>query len=170
MCAASREHYEQALPALSLMAKNVFHVGPRPGMAQTAKLINNHLSTAGRIAAFEGLVMALKAGLDPRALIDMVNVSSGRNYTTTDKIPAAIFTGSFTFNGRLTISLKDEALLLDEAKELGVPLWLAPRLLDTLQEAADSGYRDSDSMYVIQHMGERAGIDVKGLMANIGEH
>ena len=164
MCAASRENYDRALPVLSLMAKNIFYIGPRPGMAQIAKLINNHLSTAGRIAAFEGLVMALKAGLDPHALIDVINVSSGRNYTTTDKIPAAIFTGRFTFNGRLTISLKDEALLLEEAKEQGVPLWLAPRLLETLQEAADGGYCDSDSMYVIQHMGERAGIDVKALM------
>jgi 3-hydroxyisobutyrate dehydrogenase-like beta-hydroxyacid dehydrogenase len=168
ICAASREHFERALPALSLMAKNVFYVGQRPGMAQVAKLINNHLSTAGRLAAFEGLVMALKAGLDTRVLIDVINVSSGRNYTTTDKIPAAIFTGTFTFNGQLTISLKDEALLLEEAEKLGVPLWLAPRLFETLQEAADAGYRDSDSMYVIQHMGERAGIDVKALMAKGG--
>lgn len=169
MCAAPRETFEQALAVLSMMAKNVFYIGPEPGMAQIAKLINNHLSTAGRLAAFEGLVMALKAGLDPYALIEMINVSSGRNYTTTDKIPAAIFSGTFTFNGRLTISLKDEGLLLEEAKKLGVPLWLAPRLLETLQEAADGGYRDTDSMNVIQHMGERAGIDVKALMTKASQ-
>lgn len=165
MCAAPREHFERALPALSLMAKNVFYVGPKPGMAQIAKLINNHLSTAGRIAAFEGLVLAMKAGLDLRALVDVINVSSGRNYTTTDKVPAAIFSGSFKFNGRLAISVKDQTLLLEEANELSVPLWLAPRLLETLQEAAEAGYGDKDGMLLIEHMGARAGIDVQALLA-----
>lgn len=165
MCAAPREHFDRALQALSLMAKNVFYVGPKPGMAQIAKLINNHLSTAGRIAAFEGLVMAMKAGLDVPALVDVINVSSGRNFTTTDKVPAAILSGTFKFNGRLGISVKDQGLLLAEANELGVPLWLAPRLLETLQEAAAAGYGDKDGMLLIQHMGERAGIDVQALLA-----
>ena len=164
MVSGARTHFDRAFPGLSMMAKHVFYVGPEPGMAQTAKLINNHLSTAGRLAAFEGLVLALKAGLDVHALVDVINVSSGRNYTTTDKIPAAILSGSFKFNGQLALSLKDEALLLQQAEELGVPLWVAPRLLETLQAAADGGYRDKDSMFVIQYMGERSGIDVKALM------
>ncbi|TIX37319.1 MAG: hypothetical protein E5V40_22565 [Mesorhizobium sp.] len=164
MAAAAAEHFERASPYLSAMAKNVFHVGFRPGQAQVAKLINNHLSAAGRLAAFEGLVLALKAGINPKALIDMINVSSGRNYTTTDKVPEAILSGTFKFNGRLAISIKDQTLLREEADALGVPLWVAPRLLETLKEAAAAGYLDQDSMLVIQYMGEQAGIDVRAMM------
>jgi 3-hydroxyisobutyrate dehydrogenase-like beta-hydroxyacid dehydrogenase len=147
----------------------VFYVGEKPGQAQLAKLINNHLSTAGRLATFEGLVLALKGGLDVRALIDVINVSSGRNYTTTDKVPAAILSGSFKFNGRLAISIKDETLLQEEAAALGAPLWVAPRLLETLQEAAAGGYLERDSMLLLQYMGEQAGIDVRALLAKQGE-
>ncbi|TJV46069.1 MAG: NAD(P)-dependent oxidoreductase [Mesorhizobium sp.] len=164
MASAAAEHFERASPYLSAMAKNVFHVGLRPGQAQVAKLINNHLSAAGRLAAFEGLVLALKAGINPKALIDMINVSSGRNYTTTDKVPEAILSGTFKFNGRLAISIKDQTLLREEADALGVPLWVAPRLLETLKEAAAAGYLDQDSMLVIQYMGEQAGIDVRAMM------
>ncbi len=165
MASGRRIHFDRAFPALSVAARNVFYVGDRPGQAQIAKLINNHLSAAGRIATFEGLVLALKAGLDVSALIDVINVSSGRNYTTTDKVPAAILSGSFKFNGRLAISIKDQTLLQEEADALGAPLWVAPRLLATLKEAAEGGYLEKDSMLLLQYMGEQAGIDVRALLA-----
>jgi len=164
MASGPRAHFERVLPVLSIMAKNVFYIGDKPGQAQIAKLINNHLSTAHRLATFEGLVLALKAGLDLKTLVDVINVSSGRSYTTTDKVPAAILSGTFTFNGRLAISIKDQTLLAEEAAELGVPLWLAPRLLETLKEAAAEGYLDKDSMQLMQYMGEQAGIDVEAIV------
>jgi 3-hydroxyisobutyrate dehydrogenase-like beta-hydroxyacid dehydrogenase len=164
MVSGPRETFARVQGALSIMAKNVFYVGERPGQAQIAKLVNNHLSAAHRIATFEGLVLALKAGLDLPALIEVINASSGRSYTTTDKVPAAILSGSFKFNGRLAISIKDQTLLAEEAAELGVPLWVAPRLLETLKEAAAAGYLEKDSMQLIQYMGERAGLDVATLV------
>jgi 3-hydroxyisobutyrate dehydrogenase-like beta-hydroxyacid dehydrogenase len=164
MASGSRAAYERAHPLLSILAKSVFYIGERPGQAQIAKLVNNHLSAAGRLATFEGLVLALKAGIDPMAMIDVLNASSGRNHTTTHKIPAALESGSFSYGARLANSIKDETLLRDEADALGVPLWVAPRLLETLKEAAEAGYQDQDSMFLIQFMGERAGIDVRALM------
>lgn len=168
MASGGRVHFERVRPVLAVMAKHVFYVGEKPGLAQLAKLINNHLSTAGRLATFEGLVVALKAGLDVRALIDLINVSSGRNYTTTDKVPAAILSGTFKFNGGLANSIKDESLLQEEAAALGAPLWVAPRLLETLKEAAAGGYLEKDSMLLLQYMGEQAGIDVRALLAEQG--
>ena len=156
--------FDRAEPLLKLMAKNVFHVGQAPGQAQIAKLINNHLSAAHRIATFEGLVLALKAGMDLKTLVDVINVSSGRSYTTTDKVPQAILSGSFSFNGRLAISIKDQTLLQEEADALGAKLWVAPRLLETLKEAAEAGYLDKDSMLLMQYMGEQAGLDVQALV------
>jgi len=156
--------FERAEPALRIMAQHVFHVGEIAGQAQMAKLINNHLSTAHRLATFEGLVLALKAGLDLTALTELINVSSGRSYTTTHKVPQAILSGTFEFNAKLGISIKDQTLLRQEADRLKVPLWVAPSLLSTLKSAADAGFMDQDSMYVIQYMGEQAGIDVHAMV------
>jgi 3-hydroxyisobutyrate dehydrogenase-like beta-hydroxyacid dehydrogenase len=128
------------------------YLGTKPGISQVAKIINNHVSAAGRMAVFEGLTMGIKAGLDPKVLNDVFNAGSGRNYTTTDKVPAAILTGLFKYNGPLSIGLKDEALLLEEAERHQAPLWLGPRILELYREAAAAGYRDEDSMKMFVFM------------------
>jgi len=149
---------------LAMIAGQVFHVGERAGQAQLVKLINNHLSAAGRVAAFEGLVMGMKAGIDPRQLLDVLNAGTGRNHTTSHKIPAAIRSGEFAYGARLANSVKDESLLLDAASDLNVPLWLAPRMLETLNTAAQAGYLDHDSMSLLQYMGEQAGLDARAIL------
>ena len=164
MVSGPKPTFAIAEPYLKIMAKNVFHLGESAGQAQMAKLINNHLSAAHRLATFEGLVLALKAGIDLKVLVDVINVSSGRSYTTTDKIPEAILSGTFKFNGRLALSIKDQTLLRQEADRLGVPLWVAPSLLKTLKDAAAAGYLDQDSMLLIQYMGEQSGIDVRAMI------
>lgn len=145
-----------ARPLLDILGRKVFHLGAKPGIAQVAKLINNHVSAAGRVAVFEGLAMGIKAGLDPKTLNDVFNAGSARNYTTTDKVPAAILSGLFKFNGPLAIGLKDEALLLEEARRCNAPLWLAPRILEVYAEAAAAGYRLEDSMRLFLYMQSQA--------------
>jgi 3-hydroxyisobutyrate dehydrogenase-like beta-hydroxyacid dehydrogenase len=149
---------------LAIMSRNVFHLGERAGQAQLAKLINNHLSAAGRLAAFEGLVLGMKAGIDPMRLLDLINASTGRNHTTSDKVSAAVRSGEFAYGAKLANSVKDESLLMQEAQRLGVPLWLAPRMIETLETAAKAGFREKDSMVLIQYMGEMAGIDARSIL------
>ena len=140
---------------LDLFAANVFYLGEQAGASQVAKLINNHVSAAGRLAVLEGLSMAVKAGIDVKTMNDVFNASSGRNFTTTHKVPAAILTGAYKYNGPLTIALKDQALLLEEARQRGIPLWIAPRILETFEEAAAAGYRHEDGMRIFEYMSEQ---------------
>ena len=146
LASGAKEHFSFVRPVLERLAGKLFYLGERPGMSQVAKLINNHVSAAGRLAAFEGLSMGIKAGIDPAILNDVLNAGSGRNYTTTHKVPASILTKTYKFNGPLAIGLKDEALLLEEAQRVGAALWLGPRILEFYREAAMAGYRDEDSM------------------------
>jgi 3-hydroxyisobutyrate dehydrogenase-like beta-hydroxyacid dehydrogenase len=41
--------------------------------------------------------MGVKAGLDARVLIDIINASSGRNSATQDKFPRAVLPRTFDF-------------------------------------------------------------------------
>ena len=67
-------------------------------------------------------------------------------------MPAAILTESYKFTGPLTIGLKDQALMLEEAERYGAPVWIAPRILEFYREAAAAGYKDQDSMRVFLYM------------------
>ncbi|WP_164757852.1 NAD-binding protein [Mesorhizobium sp. M7D.F.Ca.US.004.01.2.1] len=46
------------------------------------KLANNLLAAAALAISSEAVVMGVKAGLDPKVMIDVINASSGRNSTS----------------------------------------------------------------------------------------
>jgi 3-hydroxyisobutyrate dehydrogenase-like beta-hydroxyacid dehydrogenase len=146
MASGSKHDFELSKPVLDTIAANIFYLGEKPGISQVAKVINNHISAAHRLATFEGLAMGVKAGLDIAVLNDLLNASTARNHTTTHKVPASILSGTFKGNNPLTVGLKDEALLMEEAERYGAAMWTAPRILEFYREAAAAGYRDQDSM------------------------
>jgi 3-hydroxyisobutyrate dehydrogenase-like beta-hydroxyacid dehydrogenase len=87
MVAGPRDAFERAKSLLQTIARNVFYIGETPGLGQVTKLANNMIFAAGMAAAFEASAMAVKAGVDARVLIDIINASTGRNSATMDKFP-----------------------------------------------------------------------------------
>ena len=117
------------------------------------------LSITGMIAAFEGMVMGAKAGLDPRTMLEIINVSTGRNSATLEKIPQRILPR--TFGGHISTGVKDLGLYISESAELEVPVWMATRALEVFQESIGHGF-DKETMRIIQFMEELAGgVEVK---------
>ena len=66
--------------------------------------------------------MGVKAGVDPAAMLDVLNASSGRNSATQDKIPKHVLNRRFDFGFANALSFKDVRLCLEEAEGLGVPM------------------------------------------------
>jgi 3-hydroxyisobutyrate dehydrogenase-like beta-hydroxyacid dehydrogenase len=106
MVAAPRSTYEEVENILKVFGK-VFYVGEKAGLAQTMKLVNNMLSVAALAITSEGMVMGVKAGLDPSVMLDIINASSGRNSATTDKFPRAVLPRTFDFGFATGLSVKD---------------------------------------------------------------
>jgi 3-hydroxyisobutyrate dehydrogenase-like beta-hydroxyacid dehydrogenase len=159
--AGSPAALERAKPAMLAYARNIFHVADTPGPAQIAKLINNMLSTTSTIAAFEGMVFGAKAGLDVEALLDFINVSTGRNVATMQKIPASIFPR--TFGGKIATGVKDLSLFMKQAEKHGINPYIAPRLQEVFRDAIAAGF-DKETMRIIEYLEQRAGegVIVKG--------
>ena len=121
MVAAPRTTFDEVEDILKVFGK-VFYVGEKAGLAQTMKLVNNMLSVAALAITSEGMVMGVKAGLDPSVMLDVINASSGRNSATTDKFPRAVLPRTFDFGFATGLSVKDIRLCLQEADALGVPM------------------------------------------------
>lgn len=96
MVSGPREAYATVEPLLKNFGK-LFYVGEKAGLAQVAKLANNLLAASALVVTSEAVVMGVKAGLDPRVLIDIINVSSGRNSATQDKFPRVVLPRTFDF-------------------------------------------------------------------------
>ncbi len=121
MVACPASIWTEIEPLLAQLGKT-FHVGEAPGQGQMMKLINNVLSVAALAVSSEGMALGVKAGLDPQMMLDVINVSSGRNSATVDKLPRSVLTHSFDFGFATGLSLKDLRLCLEEAEALGVPM------------------------------------------------
>ncbi|MDA0704758.1 MAG: NAD(P)-dependent oxidoreductase [Proteobacteria bacterium] len=87
MASGPVEAFEAARPLLSAMAANLFHVGTRQGQGQAMKLANNFLSGVAMAATSEAVRFGETQGLDMKTMLDVLNVSTGRNTATSDKFP-----------------------------------------------------------------------------------
>lgn len=160
--AGERSAFESAKPFLGAIARNVFYVGETPGLGQVTKLANNMISAAGMAAAFEASAMAVKAGVDARVLIDTVNASTGRNSATMDKFPVSVLTRSFDYGGKLSTMYKDVFLCLEEARELGVPMWVGATVVQLWFHAMTQGRGSDDYTTLIKMIEDWADVTVGG--------
>lgn len=87
--------FEELRPMLEAFTGNVFHVGVEPGQGQAMKLLNNFLSGTAMAATSEAIAFGASQGLDLATMLDVVNVSTGRNTATSDKFVNRILTGTY---------------------------------------------------------------------------
>ncbi|MDX3926327.1 MAG: NAD(P)-dependent oxidoreductase [Shinella sp.] len=113
--------FEAVQPILENFGK-LFFMGEVQGAAQTMKLANNLLAAAALAVSSEAVVMGVKAGLDPKVMLDVINASSGRNSATEDKFPKSILPRTFDFGFATGLSFKDVRLCVEEAEAMGVPM------------------------------------------------
>jgi 3-hydroxyisobutyrate dehydrogenase-like beta-hydroxyacid dehydrogenase len=124
--------YEDLRPILDRIG-TPFFMGETPGAGQVAKLANNLLSLAAIAVTAEAMTLAIKAGLDPARMIEVLNAGTGANSATRDKWPRAVLPRTFDFGFSAQLSLKDTRLALEEAQAMGVPLPTGERLAALLE-------------------------------------
>ena len=148
-------------PWLEKIGKTVFVLGEKPGQAQLMKLVNNLMNAANMATTFEALVLGAKGGLDADMMVQVVNASSGRSAATEQKVPQSVLTGSFDYGARLAIMYKDVVLGLQEADDLGVPMWAHETVGQLWRFAMNQGRGEDDFTSLIRTMEGWAGAEVR---------
>ncbi len=139
-----------------------FHLGESAGQAQTMKLANNLLSAAAMALTSEAMVMGVKAGLDPKVMLDVLNAGSGRNTASQDKFPKSVLPGTFDFGFATGLSYKDVRLCIDEAEALGVPMVCGAAVRQMLAVTNAMYGPDSDFTSLCKVVESWAGVEVRG--------
>ena len=133
---------------------NVFHVGDTPGQGQAMKLANNFLSATALAATSEAVAFGVAHGLDMATMIDVLNVSTGRNSATTDKFPNRILTGSYDAGFSTAHMTKDVGLFVDGADEIKTAASVAAAVTDTWR-GCDNALPDSDFTEIWRYVSTR---------------
>jgi 3-hydroxyisobutyrate dehydrogenase-like beta-hydroxyacid dehydrogenase len=138
-----------------------FYMGETPGAGQVAKLANNLLSLSAIATTAEAMTLALKAGLDPARMIEVLNAGTGANSATRDKWPRAVLPRTFDFGFAAQLSLKDTRLALEEARAMGVPLPTGERLESLLERTLATYGEDADFTAMARIVEADAGLDIE---------
>jgi 3-hydroxyisobutyrate dehydrogenase-like beta-hydroxyacid dehydrogenase len=161
MVSCPRPTFPKVEPLLKTFGKT-FYVGDKPGLAQIAKLANNLLAAAAMVVSSEAVAMGVKAGLDAKVLVDIINAGSGRNSATQDKFPRSVFPRTFDFGFATGLSYKDVRLCVDEAEALGVPMVVGAAVRQMLAVTNAKFGPDSDFTCIAKVVEEWAGVEIRG--------
>jgi 3-hydroxyisobutyrate dehydrogenase-like beta-hydroxyacid dehydrogenase len=161
MAACKPALFQALKPILEVLGK-VFYLGDKPGLGQTMKLANNLLSATAMAITSEAMVMGVKAGLDPRVMLDVINAGSGRNSASQDKFPKAILPRTFDFGFTTELMYKDVKLFMQEAEAMGLPMWVASAVRQLWFLTYSQIGPEKDFTTIVQCVEKWAGVEVKG--------
>jgi 3-hydroxyisobutyrate dehydrogenase len=150
---------EKVTPVLETMSANIFRTGPL-GSGHAMKALNNYVGGAGFVAACEALVVGTKFGLDPAVMIDIINVSTGRNFTTQVAAPTEILPRRFASGFSLALFTKDIGIAADLADELDVDAPVSRLVFDRMKGALDQLDNVVDHSMALTIWEQAAGVTV----------
>jgi len=87
MMAGNDAACERAQPLIDSYSRTVFRVGDTAGQGQRMKVVNNALYISSLVTTAEALAYGQKGGLDMAKIFEVVNASSGMNFTTSQVFP-----------------------------------------------------------------------------------
>jgi 3-hydroxyisobutyrate dehydrogenase len=153
---------ERIRPLLEVLGASIVHVGG-VGSGTVAKLAHNAISMTTRIVIQEGMALAVKAGVDPNVMLEVLrDASFGKQLVLTDHIPDLVLKGDFDHpRFSLGLSHKDVSLALQLAHELGAPMPMAEMADEEIVRGIDRGWADRDNLVTFLLAEERAGVLIR---------
>jgi len=158
MVGGDPEVLTRARPVLRAIGPNIFHVGP-VGAGNTVKAINNMMACVNALAMMEGLVLGVKAGLDPMTIYEVVKASSGGSKAL-ERIPNALVPRKFEPGFKVRLMNKDLDTFNTIAKELHVPVSFSNVAQRYQQAAMAAGLADHDTSVVMTIIERLSAIEV----------
>jgi 3-hydroxyisobutyrate dehydrogenase len=162
MVGGDARDFEEARPVLATMGANIIHVGP-VGSGEVAKLCNNLIAGVAAVAVSEAFRIAEGFGVDPKVLTDVISKSSGNTWVMEHMHPVPGLVGkapsSRDYAPGFTTDLmaKDLGLAVNAARELRVPVVVAPAAQQALRLASSHGFgrKDFSSVYMFLRASSR---------------
>ena len=148
MIGGETEAVAAAKPVLSRMGTRLFEVGG-PGNGHAMKALNNFVAGTGFIAVAEAVLVGKRFGLDPNVMIDVMNVSTGKNFNTENVVKQHVISGAFASGFALGLLAKDVKIAADLASAIDVDSPLTRLSSALLGEARDrvGGEKDHTLAY-----------------------
>jgi 3-hydroxyisobutyrate dehydrogenase len=131
---------ERARPLLSAMGERLFDTGGL-GSGHAMKALNNFVAAATFAACAEALLAGQRFGLEPKRMVEILNVSTGRNFHTDLVLQEHVVGGKFASGFQLGLLAKDVKIAADLAHDVKLDAPLVKLISQRFDDARDTlGY------------------------------
>jgi 3-hydroxyisobutyrate dehydrogenase len=155
MVGGTGEQFATCRPLFDVLGGTVLQAGP-VGAGHALKALNNLLSATSLLASCEALLVAERFGIDPELMLQAVNVSTGRSWSTEHKLPSFVIPRTFGDGFRLQLMVKDLRTAVGLAEATRSPLPLGTVTAALWEEAGELLPEDADHTEIARWLEARA--------------
>jgi 3-hydroxyisobutyrate dehydrogenase-like beta-hydroxyacid dehydrogenase len=159
MIGGDKNQYDRAKPFMEIMGKMFYYCGAA-GQGLLAKLTQNLVGASIMQAFAEGMVLAVKNGIAPELMFDILDNSAAKSGLAAFKTPY-ILNRDFSPKFSTKWMHKDVGLALESAQALDLPLPLTAITHQMLRAAIAKGWGDEDFVSIIRVLEDWAGVVVR---------
>jgi 3-hydroxyisobutyrate dehydrogenase len=137
------DHVERARPVLAAIGKTITHVGPI-GAGQAVKAVNQVILAGTYLGVAEGIVLAIKAGLDVEQVVEALGGGAAQSWVLANR-SGRMLDNDYPLGFKVELHRKDLGIALDLAAQLGAVLPVAA-LAAQLETGLIAGGHAEDDM------------------------
>jgi 3-hydroxyisobutyrate dehydrogenase len=152
--------FERVRPIIEAFGKKIVHAGA-VGAGDAIKAVNNALLAVHILSTAEGLAVLVKAGVDPKVALDVINASSGRSNSSENLIPQRVLTRAFPRTFRLALLEKDIGIAAVMADDLKVWTPLISLTAERFHEAREKLGEEADHVEAVKMVEQENGVEIK---------
>ena len=148
---------ERARPVLEATGKTITHFGPA-GSGQAVKAVNQVVISGVYLAVAEGMVLSMKAGLDPQAVVAALGGGVAGSWILANR-SAKMVNNDYPLGFRTRLHLKDLGIALELAQSLGVVLPVTALAAQLESGLVARGFGDEDMSNLARPIRQLSGME-----------
>ena len=148
---------ERARPVLQAIGRTITHLGP-VGAGQATKAVNQVILAGTYLGVAEGLVLALKAGLDPAQVVEALSGGAAQSWVLANR-SGRILANEYPLGFKVALHLKDLGIALAMAREAGAVLPVAALAAQLESGLVATGHADDDMSALARAIRSLSGLD-----------
>lgn len=148
---------ERARPVLAAIGRTVTLFGP-VGAGQAAKAVNQVILAGTYLGVAEGLVLAIKAGLDPEQVVAALSTGAAQSWVLENR-SSRMLANDYPLGFRVALHLKDLGIALAMARETGAALPVAALAAQLEAGLVAGGHADDDMSALARTIRSLSGLE-----------
>lgn len=148
---------ERARPVLACMGTTITHIGPI-GAGQAVKAVNQVILAGTYLGVAEGIVLAMKAGLDVEQVVGALSGGAAQSWVLANR-SGRMLANDYPLGFKVSLHRKDLGIALDLARETGTALPISALCEQLEAGLIGKGHADDDISAVARAIRELSGLE-----------